>query len=300
LLNYYEILGLSTKANSLEIKTAFRQLAKLYHPDKNPNGKDHFSKLLKAYETLINPDTKLKYDYKLNYEQTLKQSTGASASKKYRNIDDQELKRRRYYDEHIKRYEKKKTQTMPEPELKENYNEFKYILFATPLAVMLFLLIVNLTSNDRTYVSDESSANFSRKETTNPNNTVENTPKENLFTAFGENKFDYDSDAKLLVENKCGSQVNLCVFNYKKEFIRLVTLKTASSSELLHLTKGKLLLTYCVNPTIPDSKSDQGPGLFFKSLEFKYAESINPLTLLPHSNKGFIKISREEFFKYPK
>jgi curved DNA-binding protein CbpA len=296
LLNYYEILGLSTKANSLEIKIAFRQLAKLYHPDKNPNGKDHFSKLLKAYETLINPDTKLKYDYKLNYEQTLKQSAGASTSKKYRNIDDQELKRRRYYDEHIKKYEKKKTQTVPEPELKENYNEFKYILFATPLAVILFLLIVNLASNDRTHDALE----YNRKHTPYAGTvTTEYSEHKNTFSSFGEEKFDYDSEAKLLVENKSNGKIYMCVFNAKKEFLRLVSLKPFTSFEIVNLPKDRLLLTYCMKNSV-SSKGEEGSDLFFKSLEFKYAESINPLTLLPQSNKGFIKISREEFFEYSK
>ena len=52
MINYYKILGLQSTATPLEIKTAFRQLAKLYHPDKNPAGKEQFTKVLVAYETL--------------------------------------------------------------------------------------------------------------------------------------------------------------------------------------------------------------------------------------------------------
>ena len=33
---------------------------------------------------------------------------------KYKNFDEQELKRRKYYDEHIKKHEKKKAATIPE------------------------------------------------------------------------------------------------------------------------------------------------------------------------------------------
>ena len=108
MLNYYEILGLKNDAGAFEIKTAFRQLAKLYHPDKNPDGKDRFSIILKAYETLINPHAKLKYDYKLNYAQSQNQTVSQNPKKKYKNFDEQELKRRKYYDEHIKKHEKKK------------------------------------------------------------------------------------------------------------------------------------------------------------------------------------------------
>ena len=56
--NYYEILGLQPGADSGEIKAAFRRLAKQYHPDKNPNGKDFFERLLTAYETLSDPQLK--------------------------------------------------------------------------------------------------------------------------------------------------------------------------------------------------------------------------------------------------
>ena len=40
MLDYYNILGVESTASTAEIKVAFRTLAKLYHPDKNENGKD--------------------------------------------------------------------------------------------------------------------------------------------------------------------------------------------------------------------------------------------------------------------
>ncbi|MCC6370946.1 MAG: J domain-containing protein, partial [Bacteroidia bacterium] len=67
LANYYEILGIHTSASSLEIKVAFRKLAMLYHPDKNPEAKEHFSSILKAYETLSDPTLRSTYDYRLEY-----------------------------------------------------------------------------------------------------------------------------------------------------------------------------------------------------------------------------------------
>ena len=36
--DYYEVLGLQKGASEDEIKKAFRQLAKKYHPDMNPGG----------------------------------------------------------------------------------------------------------------------------------------------------------------------------------------------------------------------------------------------------------------------
>ena len=55
LKKYFDILGLSEKATSLEIRKQFRALAMRYHPDKNttPDAKEKFLQLTEAYEILI-------------------------------------------------------------------------------------------------------------------------------------------------------------------------------------------------------------------------------------------------------
>ena len=54
---HYEILGIERNASELEIKTAYRNLAKKYHPDlnKNPEAKEIFMRIQRAYEELLNP-----------------------------------------------------------------------------------------------------------------------------------------------------------------------------------------------------------------------------------------------------
>jgi molecular chaperone DnaJ len=62
--DFYAILGVSRNADSKEIKSAYRRLAKQYHPDANP-GEDtteKFQEVNRAYEVLNNPDLKQKYD----------------------------------------------------------------------------------------------------------------------------------------------------------------------------------------------------------------------------------------------
>ena len=59
--DYYEVLGLQKGASEDEIKKAFRQLAKKYHPDKLNNlsereisyATEKFRKIKNAYESLI-------------------------------------------------------------------------------------------------------------------------------------------------------------------------------------------------------------------------------------------------------
>ncbi|MFT3904593.1 MAG: J domain-containing protein [Niabella sp.] len=62
--DYYQILQVSTSASATELKTAFRRLAHLYHPDKSGNNKyavAHFNLIREAYETLSTPALREKY-----------------------------------------------------------------------------------------------------------------------------------------------------------------------------------------------------------------------------------------------
>ena len=63
--DYYEVLGVSKKANSSEIKKAYRKKAVQNHPDKNPGDKkaeERFKEAAAAYEVLSNQDKRSKYD----------------------------------------------------------------------------------------------------------------------------------------------------------------------------------------------------------------------------------------------
>lgn len=64
--NYYQILELTPKAGKEEIKTAYRRLAKLYHPDTgNSVSAESFRRLHEAYQTLSDDAKRLAYDVKL-------------------------------------------------------------------------------------------------------------------------------------------------------------------------------------------------------------------------------------------
>jgi len=62
--DFYKILGVARGADTKEIKSAYRKLAKQYHPDANP-GEDtteKFQEINRAYEVLNDPNLKQKYD----------------------------------------------------------------------------------------------------------------------------------------------------------------------------------------------------------------------------------------------
>jgi molecular chaperone DnaJ len=64
-MDLYVILGVRHGASDSEIKRAYRRLARRYHPDINPGDRTaevRFRQILEAYETLIDPDRRHRYD----------------------------------------------------------------------------------------------------------------------------------------------------------------------------------------------------------------------------------------------
>lgn len=63
--DYYEILGVDKKASKDDLKKAYRQLAKKYHPDlnkKDPQAEEKFKEINEAYQVLSDDDARAKYD----------------------------------------------------------------------------------------------------------------------------------------------------------------------------------------------------------------------------------------------
>lgn len=62
--DYYEVLGVDKNASEAEIKSAFRKLAKQYHPDvsKEPDAAEKFKEAQEAYAVLSDADKRRQYD----------------------------------------------------------------------------------------------------------------------------------------------------------------------------------------------------------------------------------------------
>ena len=75
LKDYYKILGISKDASNQEIKSAYRELAKKWHPDvcNEPNAHEKFIEISEAYEILKDPVKRQQYDQHFKYKQQVKQ-----------------------------------------------------------------------------------------------------------------------------------------------------------------------------------------------------------------------------------
>src|SRR5580692_5714224 len=63
--DYYKTLGVDRKASDADIKSAYRKLARKFHPDVNPNNKEaetRFKQINEAYQVVSDPEKRKKYD----------------------------------------------------------------------------------------------------------------------------------------------------------------------------------------------------------------------------------------------
>jgi DnaJ-class molecular chaperone len=77
----YAVLGVNRTATSNEIKSAYRRLARKYHPDVNsdPTAQTTFAQINEAYHTLIDTERRKNYDLTGSVSSATRQADSAAA-----------------------------------------------------------------------------------------------------------------------------------------------------------------------------------------------------------------------------
>ncbi len=90
--SYYKLLGVMPNASVQDIRRAYRDLSKLYHPDttelESAIAVSKFQALNEAYATLSSPEKRLSYDYKSGYSRMSVMQTGDNPSSQSANPHD--------------------------------------------------------------------------------------------------------------------------------------------------------------------------------------------------------------------
>ncbi|MDP4267879.1 MAG: DnaJ domain-containing protein [Bacteroidota bacterium] len=97
--DYYKILNVPPTANEMEIKKAYRELAKKYHPDvsKDKDAKVIFQIINQAYQVLLDKDKRKFYDAKTSFEYANKKKYGPNYAKRAEYFYKAQKARENYY-----------------------------------------------------------------------------------------------------------------------------------------------------------------------------------------------------------
>lgn len=306
--NHYQILGLVNFASHAEVKNAFRRLAKLFHPDINPIGQEQFKNIVKAYEILSDPYLKSQYDYKLKiqFNQVYHSNTDPQqkATERPNNPSERELKRRQYYQEHYKKqYEAYGKDAAETPKV---YNEFRNILIATPLAVLLIMLLLNVWS-DKPQIKV-----VPYKEDLKKTNTIDVVQKKRVVTGdepykeyFGGSVQDTINKRVLSFKNLTGNDILVFLFN-KKEFIRSCYIEHGYEVDLNFLPNELSSIRIMKGRNFEYIKELPKAGVFGAFTEdckfYYYKKKLklngtNKITLVNIVDQGFEEGKEDNFFK---
>ncbi len=148
--NFYLILGIKNVASLDEIKAAYRELAKKFHPDKNPGNveaEERFKEIQEAYAILSNADKRRKYDlnfasnsYTANYNQ--RRSNAAYTGNAYQ-----------YAQQQAQYSRARSTQANSSKPVEQDKNEFKeryQILVSVGVAMLLLYFIISYANGRKT------------------------------------------------------------------------------------------------------------------------------------------------------
>ncbi|HEY0029336.1 MAG TPA: DnaJ domain-containing protein [Bacteroidia bacterium] len=316
--NYYILLEIKTTATAEEIKAAYRQLAKKYHPDKNTGNKaaeEYFKEIQQAYAILSNPEKRRKYDLRFSqvYKTQVKQKAYSNAP----------------YTGNAYQYAQQQAQARPKPKAspqpqqtaaKPDNTESWQILVSVGIAMVLLYFIIS-------YSADKPKKNPPAKEPATEIKTAEQESLASLdnfsdspYTVFfGEKVFDTENGNTIRINNKSSTPAVVCLVNNTppKKTLRNYYIPGETVFTMNAIPDGDYFLrVYYGNDWDPEKafpftgvkggfKIEQGYReqntgkdlLHFKKSHSKDPETVREIIIDADNHENSWSISPEEFFR---
>lgn len=251
--NYYILLEVKSNATADEIKSAYRLLAKKYHPDKNIGNKaaeEYFKEIQQAYAILSNPDKRKKYDLKAAYgTRTQAQQKNNSSGPQYTGNAYQYAQQQAQYQKQQQAYYQKQTaEKTSGPTGKKDAGETWQILVSVGIALVLLYFIISY-STEKTVVATPTDFLKESVDKMSAINAKEEEPAINNFDSpyssfFGDEINESGSKNSISIFNSSNSEAVVCLIekNAPNKVIRNQYMVNGSDFKMNEIPDGEYFL----------------------------------------------------------
>ena len=247
--NYYIILEVKSNATADEIKSAYRLLAKKYHPDKNIGNKaaeEYFKEIQQAYGVLSNPEKRKKYDLKAAYgTRPQPQQKSNSTGPQYTGNAYQYAQQQAYAKQQQAYYQKQTAEKTNNKSEKKDSGETWQILVSVGIALVLLYFIISY-STEKTVVAKPD--DFVKESVEKMNAQVEE-PAINNFDSpyssfFGDEVNESGSKNSISIFNSGYSEVVVCLVekNSPNKVVRNQYMVNGSDFKMNEIPDGEYFL----------------------------------------------------------
>ena len=317
--NYYILLGVTHKATPDELKIAYRNLAKKYHPDINPNNKsaeDFFKEIQQAYNVLSDSEKRKLYDLKF-FGTT--QNNGRSGS--IHNATHKQYNGNAY--QYAQQQAGQKNQfyaNRKAPPTKKDKSERYQILASIGIAFILLYFIISYSSRKKARPTKIVTTQVETKEPQKAKPQIDDFASPYTYF-FGKEIADENSQNNIFIHNSEMSEAIVCLVETGKEkkTIRNQYINAGRSFKMNNIPDGNYFLKIyygtnwdttktSINNTVKGGFSNE-IGFFalnndknsFKMQHKEDGSSVSyssyEIGISPNLQKGIVELSSEDFFK---